>query len=329
MTKVLLIRPDQIKTKFCLKRLGIRHMPMGLLYVGAVLKSIGVQVKICDEIIGDDPERDLKNYKPDYVGITIASPIMYRAVEIGEIVKKYGCKYIIGGPHATIRPRECFELTSCDFVTFGEVENAIKELFTGKKLEDIKGLGYRQNGEIKINTIRPKQDNLDTLPFPSLDLIDTKKYRGDTEMGFYVRRSENSMRVFTSRGCKFECNFCARHVVFGRKVRYRSIENVMEEISVNSAKLNTKKIIFMDDTFTENPERIAKICEEFIRMDKGYIWSCFARVDLSESLLKLMHRAGCRLIGYGVETGSQKVLDMAKKAIKVEDITRSFLLSRD
>ena len=176
--------------------------------------------------------------------------------------------------------------------------------------------------------MRPKNHDLDTILFPAIDLVDFKKYRGDTEMGFYVRKNENSLRIFTSRGCKFECNFCARHIVFGRKVRYRSIDNVMEEIIENSSKLNAKKLIFMDDTFTENPERVSIICEELIKMNKEYIWSCFSRVDLTEELLKLMYRAGCRLIGYGVETGSQKVLNMAKKNIRVEDITRCFHLTR-
>ena len=328
MTKVLLIRPDQINTKFCLKRLGIRHMPMGLLYLGAILKKIGVDVKICDEIVGDSPEDSIKQYKPDFVGITIASPILYRATEIGETVKKYGCKYIIGGPHATIRPRECFEKTKCDFVILGEAEDSIREFFTSYDLKDIRGLAYKENGEVKINPIRPKQENLDVIPFPAVDLINPKKYRGDTEMGFYVGKSENSMRIFSTRGCKFECNFCARHIVFGRRVRYRSIDNVMAEIIENSAKLNAKKLIFMDDTFTENPERVSKICEELIKLDKDYIWSCFSRVDLTEDLVKLMHRAGCRLIGYGVETCSQKVLDMAKKNIEVEDIIRCFHLTR-
>jgi anaerobic magnesium-protoporphyrin IX monomethyl ester cyclase len=328
MTKVLLIRPDLVNTKFSMKTLGIRQMPIGLLYLGAILKNLDVDVKICDEIVGDSSENDIIDFKPDYVGITVSSPIINRAVEIGQIVKKYGCKYIIGGPHSTVRPMECFEKTPCDFVALGEAEETIKELLTSVDLKDIKGIGYRQNGEVKINPIRPIQDDLDSIPFPDFDLIDSRKYRGDTDMGFHVRDDENSLRIITSRGCRYECTFCARHAIFGRKVRYRSIGNVMEEIIENSTKLNTKKIIFFDDTFTENPDRVVEICEEFIKMDKGYTWSCFARVNLSEELLRIMHRAGCRMIGYGVESGSKKVLDMTKKKIKVEDIKPSFHLTR-
>jgi anaerobic magnesium-protoporphyrin IX monomethyl ester cyclase len=328
MTKVLLIRPDQINTKFCLKRLGIRHMPMGLLYVGTTLKNLGVDVKISDEIIGDSPEKDFQEFKPDYVGITIASPLMERATEIIEFVKNKNCKVMLGGPHPTVKAKECLELTSADIIVMSEAEDSLQEIFSDKPLSEIQGIAYRQNGEIIVNPMRPKIEDLDTIPFPSLDLIDIKKYRGDTEMGFHVRSNENSLRIFSTRGCKYECFFCARHVVFGRKVRYRSVENVIEQIKEQSAILNTKKIIFMDDTLTENPERVAKICEEIIKLNQNYIWSCFARVDLSEDLLKLMYRAGCRLIGYGVESCSQKVLDTAKKSITVDDIVRCFHLAR-
>ena len=327
--RILLARLDQIGTEFSLAKLGIKHMPMGILYLAAVLLKDGfTDLRICDEIVGDSIEEAIRDFRPDIVGMTTPSPLFYRAGEVTDLAHRAGCKVILGGPHPTAQPDNVLKECDADLAIMGEGELTMLDICRGRDPAEIKGLIYRDNGQIIRNEPGPRVEDIDTFPFPARHLLDLKKYRGDNEMGFHVKKNENCLRLFTSRGCKYECIFCARHIIFGRIPRYRSLENIMGEIEEGINRYGIRKVVFMDDTLTEDEERVMEISEEILRRNMDIRWACFSRVGTRGEILKVMHRSGCRMVGYGVESGSQKVLDGIKKKIEIGEIEDSFKITR-
>src|SRR3989344_6087684 len=194
-------------------------------------------------------------------------------------------------------------------------------LETGKKLKNdkdfskINGLVYRENGEIKINKRRELIKNLDELPFTALHLYpDLKKY---TPMpGGYKQLPFAHM--ITSRGCPYRCVYCDRSV-FGNRFRSQSPERVIKEIEFLVEKYGVKEIKFYDDTFTMDMERVSKICDLIIEKGIKITWSCSTRVDrVNKELLMKMKKAGCWQIDYGLESGDQRMLNIMKKGITLE-----------
>ncbi len=127
--------------------------------------------------------------------------------------------------------------------------------------------------------------------------------------------------IFCSRGCPYRCNYCNTASIWGRKVRYHSVQRIIEEIKKIKREENTRHIQFLDDTFTLNSEWVKELCNLIITENLNITWSCLTRIDrLEESLLRLMKKAGCNGIAMGVESGSQKVLDAVKKDLTLEKI---------
>ncbi|MBN1231722.1 MAG: radical SAM protein [Candidatus Coatesbacteria bacterium] len=324
--KFLLVRPDIIEhhldTRESGKRLGESNQPMGLLYLGTVLKQAGIDILICDEIVEDDYSRMLQEYDPDFVGVTITSPMWDRAKEIVREAKIKNKKVVLGGPHMNYKPQERLEESGADFVCYGEGEETIVEI-THKNPSDILGIAYWDNGTSKLNPPRPVNNDLDSIPIPDRSLIDLNKYQRDEEFGWPLPlKGRQIFRIFSSRGCPFQCTFCASWRIFGRKIRYRSPENVLEEVRECREKFGAEYIMFIDDTFTEDSKRMRSICEGLKQMNIH--WACYSRVGVPEDDLRLMKESGCEMIGFGVENGSAKVLKTIKKAITPARIEETF-----
>ncbi|MBN1232374.1 MAG: radical SAM protein [Candidatus Coatesbacteria bacterium] len=327
--KVLLVRPDLVGTKYSLQRIGLKHQPLGLLYLAASLLEDGHEVIIADELIGDLATDFIIKHKPDYVGVTSATPLIERAGTILKFAKKQGCVTMVGGPHCTSLPIHAMEVTGADICAMGEAEFTIKEIVAGKPFKDIKGIMYRdENGLLKVTESRPRLESLDLFPHPARRLLDINRYLNDFELGFHFEKDQICGRIYTSRGCKYQCSFCARHVTFGRSIRLRSVESMMDEIIDIQRLWGTRYICFMDDTFTYDEQRVVDLCKLMIKNKLHIRWSCFARVGLEESTLRIMYQSGCHLIGYGVESGSQKILDFLKKEITLDEIYNTFELTK-
>lgn len=330
--KILLIRPDRLDihldTRNHTKRLGDLHQPIGLLYLAAMLEKEQAEVKICDEVADDNSREIIDKFVPDVVGITVTSPLMPRASQIAAYAKQKGCKVLLGGPHVSALPIESLKESKADAVAVGEGEYTIRELCSGESWNNIKGIAYWRDSEPVLNQLREQLTDLDELPFPARHLVDFQKYKGDIEFGFPLKSGDTMLRVLSARGCPFYCTNCCSHKVFGRKHRLRNPGKIITEIEEAIQKWNIKTFTFIDDDFTLNRDHLQQICQLLIAKKLEIKWSCYARVGTSLESLQLMKQAGCRLVAYGVESGSPEVLKRLNKQIGLAEIINTFKNAR-
>lgn len=260
-------------------------------------------------------KENIERYSPDLIGITILTGTYKSAENIGRISKELNndIPVVVGGTHPTILPEETIKNEYVDYVIRGEGEYSFLDLVNGVRVEDIPSLTYiNESGGIVNNPDRPFIEDLDSIPFPGREL-----YLNDTQYMDYGY-------ILTGRGCPFECKFCASKKVWKGHVRFRSPENVIEEIKHVHGIYSTKFFYFIDDTFTLNKKRIKRICELLIESDLDISWICDTRVDtLDEGLLQLMKDAGCVRVKIGVESGSERILEMMRKKITKKQVRDS------
>lgn len=268
-------------------------------------------------------EETLKSYKPDIIGISLLSVEVASAFKISQICKQYNekCYVVWGGLHPTFLPNDCLKNREVDFVIRGEGEYSMLELCQVLKKGDaaskIKGLSFKNNGEIVNNPIREAIPNLDEIPLPARDSV---LYPDSFDF-----RSLGSMII--SRGCPFRCSFCSSRNFWDKKVRFRTPENVIKEINMLKNKYGTSYIMFWDDSFTIHRNVIKKYCDIIIDSRLKINWKTATRADLlDEELLKLMKMSGCSKLEIGVESGSERIKKMILKDLTNDQIKHAFAL---
>lgn len=280
-----------------------------------------------DHPVWKEVREKITSFQPDLVGISVLTAKVPSALKIAEICKDVNpnIKVVVGGHHPTIRPDEMLSNENIDFVIRGEGEYTFYELLhalqtSGLDYYDIPGLSFRWAGNIIHNKDREPIKDLDLLPMPARGrLINVKTYS----------LTQLSM-VMTSRGCPYNCGFCASKNMWGRKVRYRSIDNILDEIEGLKSKYSIKNITFMDDAFTINRERVKEICSALIRNHIDITWSCLTRVDaISDELVTLMKKTGCTKVDIGIESGNQRVLNLINKGITLEQVRNAVKILRE
>ena len=333
MQKVLLIMPsiDNGYWKKLGKKVGPKSEPLSLLYIATFLNHNGHKAEILDcEAEGISLE-ELGEYlhKGDYdvVGVAMLTAMYSQSIDICKAVKRINprIKTIIGGSHASIMPKEILEAEDCvDIVTIGEAEVTFLKLlnvFDNKNdLKEIDGIAYRENGKIIKSKDADKIKDLDYFPIPDRDLIKLNLYR--PSVSYYKRLPAYTM--ITTRGCPYRCTFCAT-----AKTGYRmhSIPRVVEEMKLLVEKYGVKEILIRDDTFTLSRKRTIELCDAIIKegLNKKVKWNCITRAGLVDlELLKKMKQAGCWGIHFGVEGGTQKLIDAIKKDATLEEIRNAF-----
>ena len=332
--KILLIQPEVPKESPFGK---VLTPPIGLMYIAAVLENNGFDVAILDNNLLELSEQQLskriKGENPDLVGISLDCIRLYPSLAIANSVKTIfqdQVPVVMGGPHVNVRYGRVIQYPDVDFVVYGEGEYTMLELCEAiaknKPKDSIRGLGFKANGKIRINPPRPLIENLDELPFPALHLVPVTKYPRKGEFCGNIPIGQ----VSTSRGCPFNCAFCSNTYVWGRKYRYRSAENVLEEIKIHVEKYGAKGIYFREDCLTINRKRVINICEGIKKEGLDIKLDCESRVDtVDRELLKNMREAGCENIWFGVESGNQKTLDMMNKGITLEQTRKAFELCKE
>lgn len=321
-----------------LGKVGPTCEPMGLAYLAASIKKAGIaKVEIIDAAALEYGEKELKEHlartKPDIVGISILTPMYLRAKETIDIAKETlsNVKIIVGGPHVTVFPEITLqENPKIDIAIFGEAEDTIIEVISAlkenKALSGIKGTAYREDGKIRLNEKRALCLDIDSIPLPARGLLPMQKY---VPAPTYFKRLPSYL-ILASRGCPFNCAYCSK--VSGKIYRKHSVERIMQEIDILISQYGAMDIIFRDDTFTVDKEHITKLCNAMIEkgINKKIEWSCMTRVNLVDSkLLKLMRQAGCWSIHYGVESGSQRLLDLIDKGITIQQVKDAFKWTRE
>ena len=237
---------------------------------------------------------------------------------------------VLMGSHSTYFHKEILsENKFVDAVARGEFDLTIRDLSLtiksqGRELENVQGISYRSGDNILVNDNRLLIQDLDSLPFPARHIVKSVSYR---EAVFTGKRCAT---IVSSRGCPFQCIFCLwPRTMYGRKFRKRSSGNVVDEVQHVVDEYGVDEIYFDDDCLTLDRNRLIKICKEIMRRDINVKWMCQARVDnINQETLEAMKKAGCHYIKYGVESGSQEMLDAMKKGITIEEVRKAFKLTR-
>lgn len=301
---------------------------ISLAYLATVMRDkFDVEIMDCiaEEIywddLGGDFEKRLEKIEPKYVLFNVISSTLTNDMRVGEVAKKNNAIAIAVGSHISALPEESLKnFQTVDFIIIGEAEETLKELVDtiegGGDLSTVKGIGWRRNGEIVINEKRPLIENLDFLPIPLHELLPIDKYNLPFIGSHYTF-------VMSDRGCPYGCIFCRSPIAWNRKFRSRSAKSIIQELK-RLEELNIRNFAFHSDVFTLNKERCIELCKTMIGEKLNLRWICNSRADVvDEELLSWMKKAGCYMVAYGFESGSQKVLDLVHKGITVEQIKKS------
>ncbi|HAJ56605.1 MAG TPA: hypothetical protein DCL35_02420 [Candidatus Omnitrophica bacterium] len=303
--------------------------PMGLMYLAGFLRKNNVDCKIIelgifaatDSIktdrmvrfgISDETiERTIAQENPKLIGLTCMYSIYYRdCIEIADTIKRISpnTKVVLGGNHASSYWREMLKHRSIDFIVIGEGEETFLELtnciLKGAPTGSIKGIAYKAaSGEFIKTPARPLIKDLDSIPFPALDLLDFKRYL--SEGNPFAMRSP-AAGVISSRGCPGDCVYCTVKAVWGRSWRGRSPKNVVDEIEFLYNTYSIREIAFLDDSASVDRTRWEGICDEIIKRKIDIKWTTpngIAHWTLNKDILRKMKKAGCYRITFGIESG--------------------------
>lgn len=291
--------------------------PLGMGYVCAYLRQAGLNVRIIDGLKEGLSNDDLaaRCNEADIIGIFCMSDYLWDVIGLTKKLKEKGKVVVIGGPQATVMPRETLEYTGADYAVAGEGEKAMLELICAlREKKDPSGIFGVNTAATQKFTPRVSFNDLDQIPFPAWDEIDPRTYpmapHGAVVKAFPVAP------ITSTRGCPFNCHFCASPKIWNRQIRYRSAKNVVDEIELLVKEYGVKELHFEDDNLTLKKSHIQGICEEILARNIRVHWATpnGIRVDtVSKELLGLMKKSGCYSVAFGIESGSQEILDNIEK----------------
>lgn len=288
---------------------------LGILYVASYLEKRNINVQLCD--LSGLEENQWKIPVGDYYGITGTSP---NFIQIKAIIKKLkerkNAFVIVGGAHATTLPGHILKNTQADVCVIGEGEAVMYQLLHSPTNE-VPNIAYLDSdGKIVRTDSAPLVKDIDTFPPPDLDLIDFYRYSKSQTFKYLLGECREATLI-TSRGCPFNCNFCAQWQIWGGKVRSHSIERTIQEVKDLIRKYGVELIYILDDTFVVSKKRVYQFCDEIKKI--GIKWHCLNRVDCCDyDLLMAMKEAGCLQFVFGLESGSNGILKKMNKRTTVE-----------
>lgn len=303
-------------------------LPMGLLYIGAVLENKGFKVRIIDanaeKLSMDEVVSKIMECNSHFVAISANySPLNNLSLELSEKIKKANSKIIvgIGGNHATASYNFMLKISNgyVDFILRGQGELVIPELLDAlnnkEELSSVKGIAYIRKGKIVLNSNNEEIYDLDRLPIPAYHLVN---------MNLYDRYT-----LVSSRGCPYKCTYCASSVICSC-VSYRSPENIVDEIEFLIKKYGKKFFWFSDDTFTSNIKHTNKLLDLIIEKKIEIEWSCLTRVNKTNvDILKKMKDAGCKYVSYGVESGDIGIINKMNKNITLSEVKEALKITKE
>lgn len=319
------------------RKSGGETMPLGLASLAAVTRAEGHATRIVDsEVLGLTPEQACEailRHDPDVVGFTAVTVSVHNAAQVAALIKQRRPQVVtlIGGHHFTAVPKETMQLfDSFDIGVLGEAEVTIVELLDAlggnRQLRDVKGLILRDGNGFLLTGPRERISDLDTLPLPAWDLLPSIAEHYCPPVHTVKRLPATNL--VTSRGCPSQCIFCDR-TVYGNRGTALSAGRVVEMIRDLHDNYGIREIQFRDDNFTVFRKRLIELCRLLKESDLKIVWSCAGRVDMvTPEILAMMKEAGCWQIWYGVESGSQKVLDTIKKGTTIEGIRKAVLWTK-
>jgi anaerobic magnesium-protoporphyrin IX monomethyl ester cyclase len=332
--KIVLINPP-LKTMemFGLEiERGASQPPLGLCYIAAVARSNGYEIEILDaEALGLSEKECAKKIielNANVLGLTATTSAIKTASRIAETVKiqRPDCLTVLGGCHVTAIPEITLKrCPSIDVAVIGEGERTFIELLRAfkenKSFENIDGIAFRKDGLIRRTRERVRIHNLDELPMPAWDLL--PELRTHYQVQFHSRIHTPSFSLVTSRGCLGTCRFCPK-TTFGSHITHHSGKGTFEMVSYLRQKYGIRSILFDEDNLLFPHDRIIEFSNLMIDAELDVDWACLTRVDsVPEWLLKKIQYAGCWQLLFGIESGSQRILNFIGKNITLSKISRA------
>lgn len=271
-------------------------------------------------------EKNLDALKPDLVGIYTDTLMFNDFVKVAALAKSKGMFTFAGGPHPTMMPDSV--KPHCDMIIPGEAETKIVDLiehFKKKDFQNVKGIMFRKGDKWVKTPDANYIENLDTLEYPALEMVEMDYYLDHWHILDSIDPGLKGTNIMASRGCPYNCSFCQPNLreLFGSKVRQRSPEHVIGELTELKRKFNIQAFFLHDDTFNINKQWVKKFCELLLEKKINLLWACNSRINTLKDLeeIRLMHKAGLRHVHIGVESGSQRILnDIYRKGIKIQDV---------
>ena len=307
--------------------------PISLVSSAAVLRKENFNVKVLDCIAKDiglyGLEEEIRQFNPDIVVLNTTTPSIKGDLKVARIAKRNNLKtkVVVIGIHPSSLPDETFSLSkNLDYIIRGEPEFTTRDLILSLRdsqpLSKVKGISYKADGKIFHNPPRRFIQDLDSLPFPAWDLINVFDYR--------LPFTDNPfLMIVPSRGCPYKCVFCTSRSYYGESQRLRSPENIIDEIARGKNRFQVRDFIFWTESFTINRDFVVKIADEILKRKLKVRWICNSRVDnVDLELFEKIKRAGCWMISFGLESGCQKILDLSKKGITLEQSVNAIKLAR-
>ncbi len=309
--------------------------PLGLGYLAGALLKDGHDVILFDCIAkGIDNQKIIEiltKERPDVIGISVLSISFKNTIDLITLIRKnITTLVVIGGPHVSALPEYSLETSKADIAVIGEGENTFREIASGKSLNEINGICFWSDNKIITTPSRPFIDDLDTIPFPAWSLIQPDNYPPTPHGAFYKKYP--IAPITTTRGCPFNCIFCASKCTWKQKLRARSAMNVVDEIEYLHRNFGIQEFHFEDDNFTFSKKHAMAVCEEIIRRGLDIVWACpnGVRIDkLDKELIDTMKRSGCYLLAFGIESGSQEILDKMNKKLDLDIVPNIIKMVKD
>lgn len=313
--KILLIQPPHYYGN---ETRPPQYFPLGLGYVASAIKKNNHSIMILDiwahQLSKEEVVERIKSIDYDICGIS-ALTTQYSYIKwLADQLKTYSDNNIVlGGALATLSPDVVLKNTKVDICVIGEGEITFKELVENQNdPRSVKGIYFKTDGKIVKNLPRKHIENLDEIDFPAWDLFPLDIYLDNSYL--YAHPEIKAMNVITSRGCPYNCRFCSK--VF-KGVRLRSVDNIIKEIKTLKKRYGVEGIYFVDELFVINKKRTLEFCDKIEPLDMK--WNCQGRVNyMDHELLSRMKETGCIAVGYGLESGSQTILDNMNKKITTE-----------
>lgn len=332
--KILLVNPPFFHVPGKFKSHAVyTEPPLGLAYIASYVRKYytgETEIRIIDgAILGLTKEEileEVRREKPDIVGATAVALTSGFVKELFRDVKKVlpECLTVVGGPHPTALP---FDLTpEADLSAVGEGEETVVDILRwmdgSVKKGEIKGIAYLEDGKEVLNEPRPFIEDLDSIPFPARDLLPMERY---AHQYMHKTKTKRYATIQTTRGCPFSCKFCGVGRMWGRRPRYRGVENILEELEELRSRYDVSFLFIIDDTFTANRKRAEAVCQGILERGLDIEWACFSRIDAIEpAFLALLKKAGCVELQVGVESGDQTILNEINKKITLEQVRKAF-----
>lgn len=288
--------------------------PLGLAYIGSMLETHGVKVRIVDVATGERLE--IADF--GIIGIHCHSSAHFPSVlKIATNVKRMipDVQVVIGGIFPTFYYRQILKYNCIDIVVLGEGEHAMLELASAGErslLRNVNGIAYREEGKSFVTQARLPISDLDSLPLPARHLLPMNEYG--------IQKGN----LTSSRGCPWSCIFCSASAFYGRRFRCHSPTRVVDEMEHLMKQYSPDLLTFVDDLFTYNKDRVSMISDLIRERGLNVKWVCNSRVDtVDEQLLKKMNDSGCIGIFFGIESASQQIINTSKKRFKIDQAKKA------